>query len=263
MKTPKRVAVKVGSNVLTRTDGRLDIARMAALVDQIADLHKRGIEALLISSGAVASGRGALPHLKNDDSVTGRQLFAAVGQAKLIEHYYNFFQEYDISVGQILTTKENFVNQTLMTNQKRCMNAMLKNRIVPIINENDTVSIKELMFTDNDELSGLVAEMMKAQLLIILSNVDGVFTGNPDEPESELIRIVEAEDDYSQCVSASKSKYGRGGMMTKMKTAKQVAVNGIEVRIANGTRQNILLDVILNPENAVCTRFLTHKTKKQ
>ena len=129
MKTPKRVAVKVGSNVLTRADGRLDIARMASLVDQIADLHKRGIEVMLISSGAVASGRGALPHLKNDDSVTGRQLFAAVGQAKLIEHYYNFFQEYDITVGQILTTKENFVDQTLQLNQKRCMGAMLKNRI--------------------------------------------------------------------------------------------------------------------------------------
>lgn len=263
MKMPKRVAVKVGSNVLTRADGRLDIARMASLVDQIADLHKRGIEVMLISSGAVASGRGALPHLKNDDSVTGRQLFAAVGQAKLIEHYYNFFQEYDITVGQILTTKENFVDQTLQLNQKRCMGAMLKNRIVPVINENDTVSVKELMFTDNDELSGLVAQMMKAELLVILSNVDGVFTGNPEDPESELIRTVQAEEDYSQCVSNSKSKYGRGGMMTKMKTAKSVAKNGIEVRIANGTRQNILLDVVLNPETAVCTRFLTPKNRKK
>ena len=259
MKQPQRIAVKVGSNVLTRPDGRLDISRMAALVDQIAELRRRGIEVLLISSGAVASGRGALPHLQ-DESVTGRQLFAAVGQAKLIEHYYDLFQEYGITVGQILTTKENFTNETLHANQMRCMTAMLDNGVVPVINENDTVSGEELMFTDNDELSGLVARMMKAEILIILSNVDGVFTGNPDDPSSELIHDVYPDDDYSGCVGKSKSKFGRGGMMTKMKTALGVASDGIEVRIANGRRQDVLLDVLSDPANARCTRF--HSKKK-
>ena len=259
MKQPKRIAVKVGSNVLTRPDGRLDISRMAALVDQIAELRRRGIEVLLISSGAVASGRGALPHLQ-DESVTGRQLFAAVGQAKLIEHYYDLFQEYGITVGQILTTKENFTNETLHANQMRCMTAMLDNGVVPVINENDTVSVEELMFTDNDELSGLVARMMKAEILIILSNVDGVFTGNPDDPSSELIHDVYPDDDYSGCVGKSKSQFGRGGMMTKMKTALGVASDGIEVRIANGRRQDVLLDVLSDPDNARCTRF--HAKKK-
>ncbi len=259
MKQPKRIAVKVGSNVLTRPDGRLDISRMAALVDQIAELRHRGIEVLLISSGAVASGRGALPGLQ-DESVTGRQLFAAVGQAKLIEHYYDLFQEYGITVGQILTTKENFVNDKLLTNQKRCMKAMLDNGVVPVINENDTVSVDELMFTDNDELSGLVARMMKAEILVILSNVDGVFNGNPEDPGSELIHDVYPDDDYSQAVSSTKSKFGRGGMMTKMKTALGVAADGIEVRIANGRRQDVLLEVLTDPENARCTRF--HASKK-
>ena len=259
MKQPQRIAVKVGSNVLTRPDGRLDISRMAALVDQIAELRRRGIEVLLISSGAVASGRGALPHLQ-DESVTGRQLFAAVGQAKLIEHYYDLFQEYGITVGQILTTKENFTNETLHANQMRCMTAMLDNGVVPVINENDTVSVEELMFTDNDELSGLVARMMKAEILIILSNVDGVFTGNPDDPSSELIHDVYPDDDYSGCVGKSKSQFGRGGMMTKMKTALGVASDGIEVRIANGRRQDVLLDVLSDPANARCTRF--HSKKK-
>ena len=254
MNNPKRIAVKVGSNVLTRNDGHLDVARMAALVDQIAELRHRGIEVLLVSSGAVASGRGALPGL-NDESVTGRQLFAAVGQAKLIEHYYDLFQEYGITVGQILTTKENFINDKLLANQKRCMKAMLDNGVVPVINENDTVSVDELMFTDNDELSGLVARMMKAELLIILSNVDGVFTGNPDEPDSELIHDVYPDDDYSGYVSGTKSKYGRGGMLTKMKTALGVAADGIEVRIANGRRQDVLIEVLTDPENARCTRF--------
>ena len=254
MNNPKRIAVKVGSNVLTRNDGHLDVARMAALVDQIAELRHRGIEVLLVSSGAVASGRGALPGLK-DESVTGRQLFAAVGQAKLIEHYYDLFQEYGITVGQILTTKENFINDKLLANQKRCMKAMLDNGVVPVINENDTVSVDELMFTDNDELSGLVARMMKAELLIILSNVDGVFTGNPDEPDSELIHDVYPDDDYSGYVSGTKSKYGRGGMLTKMKTALGVAADGIEVRIANGRRKDVLIEDLTDPETARCTRI--------
>ena len=260
MNKPKRIAVKVGSNVLTRPDGRLDLARMAALVDQIAELRHRGIEVLLISSGAVASGRGALPMLKDEKSVTSRQLFAAVGQAKLIEHYYDLFQEYGITVGQILTTKENFTNETLHANQMRCMTAMLDNGVVPVINENDTVSVEELMFTDNDELSGLVARMMEAEILVILSNVDGVFTGNPDEPGSELIHDVYPDDDYSSCISGTKSQYGRGGMMTKMKTALGVAADGIEVRIANGRRQDVLIDVLSDPENARCTRF--HASQK-
>ena len=259
MKLPKRIAVKVGSNVLTRPDGRLDIARMAALVGQIAELRHKGIEVLLISSGAVASGRGALPNI-NDDNVTTRQLFAAVGQAKLIEHYYNFFQEYGITAGQILTTKENFVNETLYANQKRCMTAMLDNGVVPVINENDTVSVQELMFTDNDELSGLVARMMGVEILVILSNIDGVYDGNPFECKSELIHDVYPGDDYSGCVISTKSKYGRGGMLTKMNTALGVAADGIEVRIANGCRQDVLIDVIFEPDNARCTRF--HPSKK-
>ena len=254
MKKSMRIAVKIGSNVLTRADGRLDISRMASIVDQIAELRQRGVEVMVISSGAVASGRGELPALQ-DESVTGRQLFAAVGQAKLIEHYYNFFKEYGITVGQILTTRENFINENLLANQKRCMTAMLDNGVVPVINENDAVSVEELMFTDNDELSGLVARMMKAELLIILSNVDGVFTGNPEEPGSELIHDVYPDDDYSACVGSNKSKYGRGGMMTKMKTALGVANDGIEVRIANGRRQDVLIDVFSNPETARCTRF--------
>ncbi len=198
--------------------------------------------------------------LKDEKSVTSRQLFAALGQAKLIEHYYDLFQESGITVGQILTTKQNFTTEPLHANPMRCMTAMLDNGVVPVINENDTVSVEELMFTDNDELSGLVARMMEAEILVILSNVDGVFTGNPDEPGSELIHDVYADDDYSSCISGTKSQYGRGGMMTKMKTALGVAADGIEVRIANGRRQDVLIEVLSDPENARCTRF--HASKK-
>lgn len=250
-----RIAVKVGSNVLTRPDGRLDVLRVASLADQIAQLRGCGYEILLISSGAVASGRQELPQLK-DDGVEARQMLAAVGQAKLIEHYYDIFKEYGITVGQILTTKENFLGEELYANQRRCMNTMLANGVLPIINENDTVSVKELMFTDNDELSGLIARMMEADALVILSNVDGVFTGSPDSPDSELIPEVMCTDDFSDCVSSQKSSLGRGGMATKMKTAQEVARDGIPVIIANGKKHGILTDVMLHPENARFTKFI-------
>lgn len=178
----KRIAVKIGSNVLTRKDGTLDITRMSALVDQIAELQKEGIEIVLISSGAVASGRSEIRPGKKLDPVSARQLYSAVGQAKLINRYYELFREHGITCGQVLTTKENFGSRTHYLNQKNCMEVMLENRVIPVVNENDTISVTELMFTDNDELSGLIAAMMGMDALIILSNVDGIYNGNPGDP---------------------------------------------------------------------------------
>lgn len=186
----KRIVVKVGSNVLTRKDGKLDMTRVSALVDQIAALRKSGIEVILVSSGAMASGRGELKVDHDLDSVEQRQLFSALGQAKLIGLYYDLFREYGMHVGQVLTMKENFEPGEQYENQKACMTVMLENDVIPIVNENDTVSVTELMFTDNDELSGLIARMMQADTLILLSNIDGIYTGNPDEPDLELITRV-------------------------------------------------------------------------
>ena len=169
--TFNRIAVKIGSNVLTRADGTLDVTRMSALVDQVAVLHKAGIKIILISSGAVASGRSELMPAKKLDSVDQRQLFSAIGQVKLINRYYELFREQGITVGQVLTMKESFGTRRHYLNQKNCMNVMLDNGVLPIVNENDTISVTELMFTDNDELSGLIATMMDAQALIILSNI--------------------------------------------------------------------------------------------
>ena len=185
-----RIAVKVGSNVLTRRDGTLDVTRMSALVDQIAELHKTGVEVILVSSGAVASGRSEVHSAKKLDSVDQRQLFSAVGQAKLINRYYELFREHGIPVGQVLTMKENFATRRHYLNQKNCMTVMLENGVIPIVNENDTISVSELMFTDNDELSGLIASMMDAQALIILSNIDGIYNGSPADPASEVIREI-------------------------------------------------------------------------
>ena len=174
--------------MLTRRDGTLDITRMSALVDQVAELHKAGVEIVLVSSGAVASGRSELKPLRKLDSVDQRQLFSAVGQAKLINRYYELFREHGITVGQVLTTKESFSTRRHYLNQRNCMKVMLENGVIPIVNENDTISVTELMFTDNDELSGMIASMMDMQALIILSNIDGIYNGSPSQPGTSVIR---------------------------------------------------------------------------
>lgn len=262
-----RIAVKIGSNVLTRKDGTLDVTRMSALVDQVAELHKQGIQIILVSSGAVASGRSELKGKVNTEkleTVDQRQLFSAVGQAKLINKYYELFRDHGISCGQVLTTKESFGSRGHYLNQKNCMEVMLSQGIVPIVNENDTISVTELMFTDNDELSGLIATMMNANMLILLSNIDGIYTGNPADPQSRLIPIISDDADISQYIQTNKSSFGRGGMVTKHRIARKVAAEGIEVIISNGKRDNILLELVhLNPEtgrneidpNCRCTRF--------
>lgn len=254
----KRVVVKVGSNVLTRSDGTLDTTRMSALTDQLALLHRNGVEVILVSSGAVASGRNELKTERKLDAVSARQLFSAVGQVKLINHYYELFREHNITCGQVLTTKENFSTRRHYLNQQHCMTVMLDNNVIPIVNENDTISVTELMFTDNDELSGLIAAMMDAEALIILSNIDGIYNGNPADAHSTVIREIEAtgRENLSRYISTGKSQFGRGGMLTKCRIATKVADEGIEVIVANGKRDNILPDLLSVGHEVVSTRFI-------
>ena len=252
----KRIVVKIGSNVLTRQDGKLDVTRMSALVDQIAALRRIGIEVILVSSGAVACGRRELKATHELDSVEQRQLFSALGQAKLIGLYYDLFREYHIHVGQVLTMKENFKPGEQYSNQQACMRVMLENVVIPIVNENDTVSVTELMFTDNDELSGLIAQMMEADTLILLSNINGIYDGHPDNPASKIIPSVAPGTDLSQYIKEEKSAFGRGGMHSKYTTAQKVQQAGIRVIIANGERENILVDLLNNKEAVPHTEFI-------
>ena len=253
----RRIVVKIGSNALTRPDGRLDVTRMSALVDQIAWLRQHDFEVILVSSGAVACGRRELDNVDHElDSVEQRQLFSALGQAKLIGLYYDLFREYHIHVGQVLTMKENFQPGEQYRNQQACMQVMLENGVLPIVNENDTVSVTELMFTDNDELSGLIAQMMEADTLVLLSNIDGIYTGNPSDPKSKLILEVAPGTDLSQFIQTEKSSAGRGGMQSKYATASKIQAEGIRVVIVNGKRENILVDLIEHPETTPHTVFL-------
>ena len=252
----KRIVVKVGSNVLTRKDGKLDVTRMSALVDQIAWLRQHDHEVILVSSGAMASGRGEIKVDHLLDSVEQRQLFSAVGQVKLVGLYYDLFREFDIHIGQVLTMKENFEPGEQYQNQQACMKVMLENDVLPIVNENDTVSVTELIFTDNDELSGLIAQMMNAETLILLSNIDGIFTTHPDDPAAQLIREVAPGRDLSEYIQPEKSAFGRGGMHSKYTTATKVSQAGIRVIIANGERDNILVDLVNNKVEVPHTEFV-------
>ena len=271
-----RIVVKIGSNVLTRADGTLDVTRISSLVDQVAVLWREEVQVVLVSSGAVASGRGELAgrlpeHMRGAgsdgqtglDDVSARQLFSAVGQIKLIDRYYNLLRDHGIVCGQVLTTKESLSTREQCLNQKNCMEVMLAGGVIPIVNENDTISITELMFTDNDELSGLMARMMSADLLVILSNIDGIYTGAPADPDSELIRQIAPgkDDDLSQYIQTSRSSFGRGGMLTKSRIAGEVAADGIEVVIANGKRESILTDLVLRREESGVpfTRFIPNR----
>ena len=255
----KRIVIKIGSNVLTRKDGKLDVTRMSALVDQVAWLRKQDIEVILVSSGAVACGRRELTVDHSLDSVEQRQLFSAVGQVKLVGLYYDLFREFGIHVGQVLTMKENFEPGEQYRNQQACMKVMLENDVLPIVNENDTVSVTELMFTDNDELSGLIAQMIQADTLILLSNIDGIYNTHPDDPGAELIRKVAPGRDLSEYIQPEKSAFGRGGMHSKYTTARKVSQAGIRVIIANGERDNILINLIEKPEETPHTEFECEK----
>jgi glutamate 5-kinase len=165
----------VGSNVLAKADGTLNVSRIAHLVDQIAFLHKKGVEVFWflqvrwLPAGQCSSRRVKPMRFRK------RQLWAALGQVKLISRYSDFFNEHGLTCAQVLTTKENFSSRGHYLNMKNCMTTLLENRVIPIVNENDTISVTELMFTDNDELSGLIASMVNSEALIILSNVDGVY----------------------------------------------------------------------------------------
>lgn len=252
----ERIVVKVGSNVLTTSKGKLDITRLSSIVDQLAWLRDHRYEVILVTSGAVSCGRSELKVDFELDSVEQRQLFSSVGQVKLINLYYDLFREHGLHIGQVLTTKENFQDGEQYDNQRACMELMLDNGVIPVVNENDTVCVTELMFTDNDELSGLIAKMMGAKTLVLLSNIDGIFNGDPSLPDSHIIRRVLPGESLEKYILPSKSSAGRGGMTSKYNTARSVSDSGIRVIIANGMRDNILPQILMHPQDTIFTEFV-------
>lgn len=248
------IVIKIGTNVLTRPDGRLDVTNISHLVDQMAALQARGVAVVLVTSGAVGAGRELLPAADHYDRVVRRQMLSAIGQIRLMEIYRQLFGGHGLLCGQVLATKEDFRDRLHYLNMRNCLEALLQDRVIPILNENDAVSVTELMFTDNDQLASLVTTMLNADALIILSSVDGLYTGAPDDPQSKLITEIAADDtSVLEFVAPVKSSFGRGGMETKLRMAQQTARLGADVVLANGRRSNILLDVLAG--TVPCTRI--------
>ena len=249
----KRIVIKIGSNVLTDAQGLLNLNRMNELVRQISEIKASGIEVVIISSGAVASGKSVFQPRQKLDTIGQRQMWSSLGQVKLIQSYSNLFERYGILCSQILVTRDDFRSREHYLNMKNCLSILLNNSIIPIINENDVVSVTELMFTDNDELAGLVASMLNVNSLIVLTSVDGIYATDGTGGQYLIEMVKPGEKEYEKHVSTGKSAFGKGGMLTKAHMAAKVADAGIEVLIANGLKDNILIDLIAG--KSPCTVF--------
>lgn len=238
----KSLVIKVGTNVLSRPDGRLDVTNISHLVDQIAGLKQAGINLVLVSSGAVGAGREVLGGQEEFGEVARRQVLSAVGQVRLMELYRQLFAGHSLHCAQVLATKGDFRDDLHADNMLNCFRALLLDDVVPVVNENDVVAVSELMFTDNDELAGLVATMLGADALVILSSVDGLFDGPPEAADSRLIGVVDAADaSVLGFVQEKKTSFGRGGMASKLEVAIRTANADIPVLLGNGRKQGILL----------------------
>lgn len=237
----QRILIKVGTNVLTDARGRLDQETIIQLSEQMATLKKEGHEVLLVSSGAVGAGKDQLTLRTGADPVVQRQVYAAIGQIALMEKYQQALAPWDLHAAQVLATKEDFRDRDHAHNMAACLLALCQQPVIPVINENDVISITELMFTDNDELAGLVAALVQADLLIILSSVDGVL----NQQTGAVIPVIDADDEAVWGhVTPGKSTFGRGGMLTKLRICQRIARLGIPVLMANGKRPDVLADLI-------------------
>lgn len=239
----KRIVVKIGSQVLCDLVGALNRDVLSNLVGQLANLRADGWQVLLVSSGAVAAGSGlATEQLRRvSDPVARKQVMAATGQVRLMETYRELFAHQGLTIAQVLATKSDFQTRRHYLNMRGCIEALLTADIVPIVNENDVVSVTELMFTDNDELAGLLAGMVNAKILCLLSTVPGVYDGDPDDTQTQCISLW--DDSLYQVediVSRGTSALGRGGMHNKLDIARKVARLGTEVVIADGTDPQIM-----------------------
>lgn len=253
--------LKVGTNVLTQKNGLLNKKVLKSLVKQICKIQKKGYHVIFVSSGAMGAGRSLVQLKEKTSDITKRQVLAAVGQAELMQRYQKYFKKQGSTCAQVLATKEDFRDKSHYLNMKNCFDGLLENGITPIVNENDTVSVDELMFTDNDELASLIAAMMNAQKLIILSNVEGIFTGHPEDPQSTLIKEVKPGQAIEEFIQKGTSSFGRGGMRTKVQMAEKLAKMGIETIIAKGTQKDILIDIVDGKDKG--TRFLKARSKTQ
>jgi len=248
-----RIVVKIGTKVLTGEDDALDAAFLERLVTQIVELRKKGVQVVVVTSGAVGAGK-SLVSLEGIESETiQKQVYAAVGQVTLMQTYAEFFAAHDFHCAQVLATKEDFRDEAHYKNMQNCFEGLLLDNVVPIVNENDVVATTELLFTDNDELAGLVATQLAADKLIILTTTNGVLDKYGSTiPEINSKNAAQA----AQYVTPDKSTGGRGGMTSKFAVALGLLEKGIVTHIVDGRHENVLLEIA--EDKASGTKFAEH-----
>jgi glutamate 5-kinase len=252
----KRIVVKVGSNVLTNKSNRILGPVLRELVRQIHVLNERDIQVILVSSGSAIAGKEILGNINTKDKSIRRQIYSSVGQPRMMHHYYNLFHDYGMRCAQVLATKRDFDKGMHRENMINCYEGLLTEGVTPIANEDDAVSLAMSMFSDNDELASLVTELVDADRLIILSDMDGLFNGHPEDEKSEKITEVNVNQNVEQYIQESTKEEGegRGGMASKLKIAKGTARKNIPCYIANGKRKNVIIDII--DDKPVGTKFI-------
>lgn len=252
----KRIVVKVGTNVMTNKDNRILGPVLKHLVEQIATLYEEDVMVVLVSSGSAIAGKEILGEINIKEPSKRRQVYSAVGQPRMMRHYYSIFHDYGMRCAQVLATKRDFSPGMHRENMINCYESLISEGIIPIANEDDAVSVTMSMFSDNDELASLVAELINADTLIILSDTEGLYTGNPQDEDSEKLTNVQVDENVEKYVQKSDKGEGegRGGMESKIKIAKSTAAKNIPTYIANGKRKNVILDIVAGKD--VGTKFV-------
>ena len=261
LKRARRVVIKIGSQILSSSEG-IEENRLRGLVRELAELHERRKDIVVVSSGAVAAGMTRLGRKERPKSIPEKQALAAVGQIKLMALYERAFGKFEKSVAQVLLTADDLANRQRYINAKHTFQVLLESSIIPIVNENDTVAVEEMKFGDNDHLSALVATLLEADLLVILSDVEGVYDKDPRaHGNAELIPLISEARGIRQAIGgASKSSVGTGGIVTKLSAAEEAAAAGIPTFITSGLRDGAL-EKVFDSKEQVGTLILPEENR--
>ncbi len=263
LKNAKRIVVKVGSSTITHANGKCDFSRIDKLARELSDWQNQGKEMILVTSGAVAVGVDRLGLPGKPKTIPGKQAAAAVGQGILMHTYEKIFAEYGQVVAQVLLTRMETIDRHRYTNARNTFMELIKQRVIPIVNENDVVALDELKIGDNDNMSALVASIVDADLVIILSDVDGLYTANPQtHPDAKLVsRVEEITPEIEASAGGAGSSVGTGGMFTKIQAAKNATTSGINLVIASGSEKEAISRILDGEE--VGTLFVSKENRLQ
>lgn len=262
LKAAQRIVVKVGTSTLTYSTGKMNLKRMDRLAMVLSDLHNQGKEIVLVSSGAIGIAMGKLGLSERPADIRKKQAIAAVGQCELMYLYDKLFSQYNNTVAQILLTKDDIAIPRRKRHTQNTVNALLEMGIIPVVNENDTISVDEIEIGDNDNLSAIVANLLDADLLVLFSDIDGLFDSDPRKnPDAKLIDIVYDIEKVKGLAGGAGTNRGTGGMVTKIEAAELATGAGINMIITNGENIDSLYDIL--DGNLVGTLFVTPDLRKE